>query len=586
MKPAVPEYLREPHGRRRVLPIVAALVLAACFAVVVLNSLGQFEPETPLGNAMVRLGIVAVRPEVAAGESAAPNGEPPVKPAKPKTPGGTDAGEKTPETNISPTKPATEEPIKPSPTEPAAGAPTGKVPVTEPGKEPAEGATPKPEKPIEPAKPGAVAPPATEPGPKPPVEPGIEPKPEPGKPAAKPAEPAPLPPEPLGRFTSIDQVLLRNAPGGWMRAAPNQVLTPQRLLVLPTYRAKVSLTAGVAAEILGGSQIELLGSGLQELPGVRVVYGRLVLMPLAKAGARLRIVLGDRTGMLTFVDAESMAALEVRQIHATGMNPETEPPRVVAELYATSGNLLWEESGAKEPVQLSPPSRLSFDGALTSAPAVAKELPKWITAEPIGALDHRASNTLGQSLQTDRPARLGLLELSDHRQREVRWLALRSLAYIGHFQAMVAALNDQAHKSDWPDYIEQLREAAARDPESAAAVRQAFEKQYPQQADELYRMLWGYTDKDLAGGEDAKLTKALEDENLPVRVLAYWNLKDITGLGLFYRPEQTLAKRQQPITRWRLRLEAKEIRNKSAEEKAGAAAGEGAVAPPPTEPGQ
>lgn len=142
MKPAVPEYLREPHGRRRVLPIVAALVLAACFAVVVLNSLGQFEPETPLGNAMVRLGIVAVRPEVAAGESAAPNGEPPVKPAKPKTPGGTDAGEKTPETNISPTKPATEEPIKPSPTEPAAGAPTGKVPVTEPGKEPAEGATP------------------------------------------------------------------------------------------------------------------------------------------------------------------------------------------------------------------------------------------------------------------------------------------------------------------------------------------------------------------------------------------------------------------------------------------------------------
>ena len=70
----------------------------------------------------------------------------------------------------------------------------------------------------------------------------------------------------------------------------------------------------------------------------------------------------------------------------------------------------------------------------------------------------------------------------------------------------------------------------------------ALEKQYPQQAAELYRMLWRYTDKQLEfgddgkGGEDAKLVRALDDDLLAVRVLSYANLKEITGKGEIYRP--------------------------------------------------
>ena len=72
------------------------------------------------------------------------------------------------------------------------------------------------------------------------------------------------------------------------------------------------------------------------------------------------------------------------------------------------------------------------------------------------------------------------------------------------------------------------------------------------------------------------MVKFLDDEDLPLRVLSFWNLKEITGMGLFYRPEQTVAKRQQPTQRWKQRLEAKEIRIKTAEEKAGNAARENA----------
>ena len=60
--------------------------------------------------------------------------------------------------------------------------------------------------------------------------------------------------------------------------------------------------------------------------------------------------------------------------------------------------------------------------------------------------------------------------------------------------------------------LDELRAAVGRDAETAAAVRLALEQQYPQQAADLYRMLWGYTDKDLQAGEDAKLVRGLDDD--------------------------------------------------------------------------
>jgi len=153
---------------------------------------------------------------------------------------------------------------------------------------------------------------------------------------------------------------------------------------------------------------------------------------------------------------------------------------------------------------------------------------------------------------------------------------------------MVVALNDPTQKSLWPDYIDALRAAVDRDSETAAAVRMALEKQYPQQAGELYRTLWGYTDKQLEvgddgkGGEDAKLVQGLKnDDVLAVRVLAIWNLKDITRLASPFPPEQPSARRQQSVRRWEQRLVAKEIRFATAEKKA--AAHENVTTPAPEE---
>ena len=100
------------------------------------------------------------------------------------------------------------------------------------------------------------------------------------------------------------------------------------------------------------------------------------------------------------------------------------------------------------------------------------------------------------------------MELAEeHRQKEVRWLATRCLCYLNYFDPLVAVLDDGTFKQEWIDYIDQLHDSVARDPQTAAAVRKSLENRYPKIAADMYRMLWGYNDKDLESGEDAKLGK-------------------------------------------------------------------------------
>ena len=569
-RPTVPEYLREPRKRRHWLPAAAAVMLVACFTVVVLMALRQFEPTAPLGNALVQWGIIeGGKPSDEVAAVAKQRGE--GRGARDEGP-----GEEAP-------MPEAVEPLTADSTVEPFEAPVI-APATERNGEARNGLSDVPdetvsmppdaavsiESPIRPEPDAESSETAVEA----PVDATIAPAPE--NILTPDEEVAPLPPEPLGRLVSNEQVLLRNdTQRGWIRVAANQMLMPQRLLALPTYRNEIRLSIGVTLEVLGGTQIELLASGPQELPGIRVLYGRVVMMPLAQPGSRLRVAFGDRSGIVAFPDAESVAALEVRRLHVPGTNPEAGPPQVVADLYASTGSAVWGEIGGGgdgKTLRLTAPQRVRFNGELTSEPVASKALPPWIVAESIGDLDRRASKAIEQSLQTDRLARLGLLELATSRpQKEVRWLALRCLGYLGQYHDMVAALNDPAYKPYWPDYIDQLREGVARDAESAEAIRLGLEKQHPQQSVDLYRMLWGYTNDDLRAGADKNLVKALSDDSLAVRVLADWNLRDLTGgVGLFYRPEQTAAKRQQPIRRWNERLGAGEIRLKAPEEKSGA----------------
>ncbi len=605
-RPIVPDYLRDPPKKSRLLP-AAAMTLLACAAIaIVLVALGQTKPGTPIGNFLDWTEAKLSNKPIAK-ENDQP-GKQPLGNENSKSSG----DQTTSSSSGAGVKPSGSAPSADSASVAAPSAATRTeqpVPPIEPiGEKPDAGPPPIPSAPAS----SAAAPAKAAPLPAAPLSSAAAPAPQPAPGtnlpivAARPpkADIESVPPDgptmpdtagpglspqtsagtneiaradvkgPRGavnkakvaRFTSDGQdVLLKyDAPNSiWRRVLPEEFLAAnQPLLTLPSYHSRIDIfDVGATVELFNGTRIEILRAS-PEAPasnvalGVDISYGRLIVKPLAQAGARLRVVAGAHTGILTLANVESVAAFEVTRSHVPGTDPEKELSRAMTRFFVAKGSASWEENG-RPAVRLNGPAGVALDGG-ASVPTT--DVPKWVTANTVNESDQRTALAVSQALPADRSATLALNEMAEDRRKDVRYLAARCLGYLGQFDPLVLALDDPDYHVAWPDYYAELKEAIARGPETAAAIRQSLEKKFTNDAPTLYRMLWGYTDLDLEGGEDAKLVKCLDSEVLAYRVLAFYNLLEITGKGLYYRPEYPAAKRQQPLQRWKQEQQAGSIR--------------------------
>ncbi|HKD35860.1 MAG TPA: hypothetical protein VKB78_03640, partial [Pirellulales bacterium] len=353
-----------------------------------------------------------------------------------------------------------------------------------------------------------------------------------------------------------DQVLLRSPAdsGEWHRSDPGTAVNiGDKLLALPTFQPTVTLAAGVTLQLVPETLIELAGID-QGVPVVRVHYGRVILMTTGNAGVKVKLALGDFTGTLVFDDAEAKVGAEVRPYHLPGVDPEKNQPQRSVSLYAINGDASWLAAGGN-PEKLHAPGRLALSPDIQPNPE--REVPKWAVAETPSPLDARAAKELNKALDEKRPVTQALLELSSHRRAENKSMAARALALIGEFGPFDNLFNDPDEKAVWPIQIESLKAALARGPAVAAKIRAALEGERGKEGDELYRMLWGYSKDDLAAGAAAKLIDYLDHDSMDMRVLAFYNLRQIVGPGgpeSYYRPEQPAPVRQQSIRRWRERF--------------------------------
>jgi len=343
------------------------------------------------------------------------------------------------------------------------------------------------------------------------------------------------------------------AGSGGAGPVPPALFAGDRLLSLPAFRPLIGLGGQAKVQLIGGTMVELLAPDAQSAGGLSIEYGQVLLKPEEAGAARLRMRLGERTGLVTFRDAESTLAIEARRQDAQGGDPETQPGSMVADLYVTSGKIGWQEDAGQPPIELEAPIRRPW-GEHAVEPKVSQQFPKWVySSDTTGSLDQRGALTLERELSGGRPANLVLRELVDFKLKEVRSLAVRSLALIGDFEPMLRALDDPDQKFYWDDCVEQLRAGVMRRPASAAAVRSAMERFYGGAGARLYEMLWKYSQA-LQAADSQVLIDTLEHQTLAFRVVALWNLKSAYGMTLQYRPEEPAGKRQVAVQRWKDRL--------------------------------
>ncbi len=591
----VPEYLRRGAGR----PwwrTVAGLGLAAAVLVVVLVLTGQMRP---LELARRWWGAGASTSSVG-GEAPPPAAEIPPVPAGPAGPADEESAAPKPASGPQVAQPGEPKvPVSARPSEPskaAPGAEAGKSPPGEavatdhlpaakgPGKipaaPPAEGAATKPEQPASAPLKDALAHPPTV----------LEPQPRlaPADGAAPSAAPRPgvdvVPAERVGMLTTAREILLRQnlATGSWLRVAEQGQITSQDLVVsLPLSRPVVQMpVANIEVRFVDAASVRFLPSGTAGVPGFRVEFGRLVLRPLGKGPARLWLEMGEHRGMLVFGDADSTLAIDVARTPNPGADPETQPGPVLADLYATSGKVVWQEAGSARPVPLTAPVRATL-GDKSLETVGLQQFPRWAFETSLDVLEQQAAAVMERTVTLDRPASLSLRELAEHRRREIRLVALRSLAVLDDFGPLVDALNNPDERLQWDEYVEVLRAAVARGPKSAAIARSLLEDLYGDQGTGLYEMVWKYQADTLTPADARQLVQSLDHEVLVFRVLAFWNLRTMTGLQFRYRPEDPAQKRQPAIARWRERLSASPTLRPRSEEDEKARPGEPTKTAPP-----
>ena len=207
---------------------------------------------------------------------------------------------------------------------------------------------------------------------------------------------------------------------------------------------------------------------------------------------------------------------------------------------------------------LKTPQRLTVGAGAgeNAAQPIAVTLPKWISPEPLNANEQSCAEALATDLDNNKPLVIALREMANRRRVEQRAFAAQCLALLDDFEPLVSMFGDATQKPMWQGdkgEIATAKAALTRGPDTAAKVREAFQKSHGDEAGrQLYRMLLGYTKEQLQNGEAEILVSALDNDNLDYRVLAFAALQEITGGKThLYRPDSTAAQRATPVRLWK-----------------------------------
>jgi hypothetical protein len=414
-----------------------------------------------------------------------------------------------------------------------------------------------------------------------PTETGVDTPPAPpadaaAPPAAAPAAPAAATaakPKPIGAYLGNNDLLLKFDPvaGVWVRLPQRSAfMGGEQLLALPAFRTHVVLD-DVNAYLTDGTQVNLkapAATGGEGQLGLQIPYGRVVLNS-GLNGNRLELSLVDQDRVVQLGESSSLA-IEVKRIFEPGgaITAPREPAPTVVTWYLTSGTASWGDDKSAEG-----PATWTTIGGEDTAPAAIDAIPEWVDREPISDNQRRARERVAEALVPGEPVNTPLLELSDPSDRrprtEDRALAALSGAFVGQYDSLVRALGDVNQRASWKAQIEALRAAIARDPSAVEGIHQAFAMERGEQAaNDLTEMVLGFdnvavgtTRDEVKEGALVRIIRWMDDDDLMHRVLASYNVNEITGTNNLggYRPEHTAAQRKRDLRHYWERLESGEL---------------------------
>ncbi len=279
----------------------------------------------------------------------------------------------------------------------------------------------------------------------------------------------------------------------------------------------------------------------------------------------VQLQFGEQSYQVKFTQPGTVVALDVIHRRQVGADPEAADSILhILEMLCIQGEAKCTHQGKS--IDLKTGQYASWTLGVAPTPVTLPTVPDWISVpkEQPGSIEASARDGLLSLVRPEESIELSLLEAMKFRRAEVGALAAQTLAMIDRpsvYFGTDGIFNNVKQKAYWDRHFATLVATLDRGPQSAELVRQAINQMDAAEANAIYRMLWLFSNEQLAAGSDALLVEALDSGNMVVRVLAAENLRAITGTTLGYRPENETSPRRAPdIKKWESRLRKGDIR--------------------------
>lgn len=385
--------------------------------------------------------------------------------------------------------------------------------------------------------------------------------------------PPPKPPTPAdvvipivadaAKIVGEESLLAARVDQQWMRLEDNMVVSNDlKIVCAPTFRGNME-TDQVSITLVGPTQVQWLASPAGR-PTLKIDYGR-ILVTAVEPDVSFGLQLAEEPVQLDFADVDSIAAASVKYFRAPGFDPLIAENRLpLSGVLSVQGTIELGHNGTKQSLETG--MQWVKRGETAAQVSPMESSPPWIeAADPSETtIESNARSGLLELLRDDQPLEIGLREATVFRRSEVAALAAQTLLHLGYgdvYFGVDGILSEPKQRAYWPDHYVTLLSVVDRSVESATRLKQSIEDMDDANAEPLFRLLTGYTQKQLMEGGDEELVELLNSPSMAVRVLALENLRKITGTTLYFRAEQANAVRRGPmIKKWVARLRRGDIR--------------------------
>jgi|GEM_PF-1405667 len=371
-----------------------------------------------------------------------------------------------------------------------------------------------------------------------------------------PVEPVTEPTEaaPMGKVVSENQLLLRWDP-------QEQAFEPVRLgaalnvgetfLVPPGFRLQIDLGVGLQMTVAGHALWQWTPVPGAD-PQLELLHGRFVFSCSEAPVESLAIHCAGRLGWLRLPEQDSQVAVELWRYLPPGNDPREVVGERALQVYQLAGGS-WSET--QDALIKEQPSGIVCSRSLAEQAFEQVEVeksPAWVSPrKQAGSFGELAMVALTKAVTDAEPLVLQLQTLhATHRLHEVRALAARSLATLGEYDALLESFHDETYRASWEKHFDLLRDLVALDSDTALAVQMAFDRQRADDGKHLFRLIWGYDSDQLEAEGARQLVGWLSDEAIDTRVLAFLNLKRITGKTQLFFPEKPIGQQMTAIRGW------------------------------------